>query len=104
MGTLAATLAGDAAPPSRTELPESGSSEPAATAPFSASSLVGLGSALLTFPFPDDGGGTTRNSLGFLEMGGGFLLGEGLGAGWCGVLSSSPVPQLARTDSAAPSR
>lgn len=91
MGTLASTLPGDsdpAAPPTRTtELPESVSSEPAPAAPLSrASALVGLGDATLTFSEGSAvkslcGGGTTRNSLGFLEMGGGFLLGDGPSSG-----------------------
>lgn len=93
-GTSASTLPGDvgpAAPPSRTELPESVSSEPAPDAQRSlASPSVGLGAAPLTFSAGSAvkslcGGGTTRNSLGFLEMGGGFLLGEGPGAVCCGA-------------------
>lgn len=122
METLASLLPGDvgpAAPPSRTELPEeSVSSEPAGAAPVSSSPLVGLGTAPLTFSAGSTvqslcGGGTTRNSLGFFEMGGGFLLGEGPGALWSGAApgtgpaSASPaLPglRLRRPRSAAPSR
>lgn len=103
MGTLAATLPGDAdpaAPPSRTELPASVSLEPARAAQLSpASPLVGLGVASLTFSAGSAvkslcGGGTTRNSLGFLEMGGGFLLGDGPGDPWRGACPG-PCPASA---------
>lgn len=102
MGALASTTPGDkdpAAPLSRTVLPEVGAvaGEPAPDAgldfsswlcPASPSAPVGLGTpekASLPFSVGSAvkslcGGGTTRNSLGFLEMGGGFLLGEESGS------------------------
>lgn len=117
MGTLALTLpgeAGAAAPPSRSEPPGPVSSGPAPALQVSAASpLVGLGDAPLTFSAGSAvkslcGGGTTRNSLGFLEMGGGFLPGDGPGGSWSGAAPASgsaarPGLRLRRPRSAAPS-
>lgn len=106
MGTLDSTPSADldpVAPPARTELPELVSSEPASAIQLSrASSLVGLGNASLLFSAGSAvkslcGGGTTRNSLGFLEMGGGFLLGDGPGGSWGGVVPASASASPARS-------
>lgn len=90
-GTSVSRVRGDTdpvAPPSNSEQRERVPSRPAPAAQPPASPLgPGAGSCLC-------GGGTTRTSLGFLAMGGGFLLGEVPGPAPGSPASPRPPPGL----------